>query len=173
MKEIIWVFGNSASGKETFIKCAKAGKLGPITDQLGWTGLRVDYVAPSIDHVKQYKNDPVAEKREDIFKAASELSLINDVILIKWQFIDSRKDRIRRLRSELPGCQHRIILLNVTQHELHERVQSKKWWKSHRDKDVYFDEENKEIETLLETLSDEFEVTMINSTAKYSIISHK
>lgn len=89
MKELVWVFGNSAAGKETFIRNIANGKATGATEKLGWTNINVAISEASIKFIGQFNNDPITKHRDKILTEVPELLKHSDVVLIKYQSVNS------------------------------------------------------------------------------------
>jgi hypothetical protein len=173
MKEVVWVFGNSAAGKESFIRYITSNKDERLLTSLGWQELKVTASEASMKYIGQFHGDLVTEQREQILTEVPELFENSDAVLIKWQTVDSESGRMQKLKNLLPNAQHRIILIVASNEELSERLPQKSWWD---DDDVagFIAEENKYTVNELSNLQEEFLVTKIsgNSTGSYSLIEN-
>ena len=124
MKEVVWVFGTSASGKETFIKRVASGKPFDLIKNLGWEGKAVTASNESLNLI----DGELGELRDKVIEKIPVLLQKTDVILIKWQYVDSAAKRPQRLKDSLPDARHRIIELEVDMDELVMRLPRKHWW---------------------------------------------
>lgn len=126
--QIVWVYGWSAAGKETFIRTVAGNR--ELCARLGWEGKYVVPCQKSIELIAQYQGDPVGERREEILEEVKTLVFSNpgSVILIKGQDLDLQTSRPARLKEMLPRCEHRIIYLYVSHDEMFERIQRKSWF---------------------------------------------
>lgn len=149
MKEVVWIVGASGSGKETFIRRALTDK--QIAKQLGWSCKAVVACGASLTYIGQFDKDPIVEKREQIFSEVHTLLQDTDVVLIKWQYLDSAAFRPERLQQLLPDVRHRIIELTAPLPELVERLKKKPWW---HDQDI-----GKEIAFITSSLKGVFKAT--------------
>lgn len=66
MTKIVWVFGNSATGKNTFINTIATGKADNIKNSLGWTKHRIIKIQESLDYIGQDEDDPITDRRAEI-----------------------------------------------------------------------------------------------------------
>jgi hypothetical protein len=138
MKEVAWIFGNSAAGKETFVRRVTQDKGTQLLDGLGWAGKKIVASEASITYIGQFEGDPVTELREEITtEVPSLLQEGADVVVVKWQGVDSVANRIERLQRGLPTAAHRIIQIVTPDSELYERLARKSWWDD-RDNTVEF-----------------------------------
>ncbi len=165
MKEVVWIFGNSAAGKETFIKYAIESGDKELFTRLGWENKKVKAISASIDNIGQYENDPVTLKRDDILTETPRILEEVDVALIKWQTVDTQKGRIEKLMNLLPNTWHRIILLSTPARELEKRLPNKSWWDDD-DVNAFIEEETKNLEELISSLKDKLPVTKISGNPK-------
>lgn len=163
MKEIIWVFGNSAAGKETLIRHLLTDASMKLREQLGWQDLHLTASRASLEYIGQFNNDPVTQKRDEILKEAPELLSHNDVVLIKWQTVDSQAGRIDALLQAMPDVSHRIIYLDTPKETLVERLPRKSWWDDD-DIEGFIDEETAETRNQLQRLAERFSVLKITSS---------
>jgi hypothetical protein len=135
---IVWIFGASASGKETFIKKIHQGKLKSITRALGWNNKKIVFSNKSIDYVSKNEKDNLGPKREEIVKEVLDLSKENNsLVLIKGQDLDLENKRPERLKKLLPSNKHLIVYLHSDSETLYGRVKKKSWWKKEWDKEGY------------------------------------
>ncbi len=171
MKEIVWVFGNSAAGKETFIRHMLTDESMELREKLGWQDLLVTASQASLKYIGQFDNDPVTQKRDEILEEVPELLTRNDVVLIKWQTVDSQAGRIDALLQTMPDVSQRIIYLDTSKETLVERLPRKSWWDDD-DIEGFIDEETAETRTELQRLAERFSVLKITSSddAGYKIL---
>lgn len=167
MKEIVWVFGNSASGKATFIR--RVVKDTKLHVAFGWKAMSVAGCEASLKYIGQ---SPIAESREEIIDQVASLLNDADVVLIKWQLVDSLASRLTRLQQKIPEAEHRIIRLEASRAEMIRRLQQKTWWYDYGKEDDFIDSEIKSVEESIDSVKDTFAVTRVSSEANddYSII---
>jgi hypothetical protein len=127
--EIVWIYGASGAGKETFIKKVSQEKPEKIIEQFGWEGMDIIPCGESVEWVALSDTDPKGPQREALLEAVAKLARPNSVILIKGQDLDLVTDRLRRLKNILPGAEHRIIFVDTALNELFERCEQKPWYK--------------------------------------------
>jgi hypothetical protein len=125
MNRIVWVMGQSAAGKETFIKYAMANPDCSLIRQLGYSGHKI---------IPMGNNLPLGDYERIQIKDMA-LNYINEetdaVILIKWQHVDTDPqygDLIKRLKAATPGIPNEIVLLSVNSDVLYARLKNKPWW---------------------------------------------
>jgi len=173
MKELVWVFGNSAAGKETFIRNIANGKATGATEKLGWTNINVAISEASIKFIGQFNNDPITKHRDKILTEVPELLKHSDVVLIKYQSVDSESGRLEELNKQLPDVVHRIILIVTPEQELVKRLPQKSWW---NDDDVtgFISEDTQCTADEISRLQSRFFITKIsgNPSDNYSPIEN-
>jgi len=160
MKEVVWVFGASASGKATFIKRIDDGKHERLCEQFGWKGQTVVACNESLELI----GGELDEQRECILDKVPVLLQNADIVLIKWQYVDSQHDRPQRLKRKLPNVRHRIISLDVSVDELVNRLPTKPLWHNYDAEKNLISIELPIVLKSREELSD-FDVTFIDSSA--------
>ena len=151
MKQIIWIFGTSASGKETFIKSLK-------DDDLLKKVLGIDEeVAISNESLKNLGK--LDKSRLSIIDDVLELSSSNDVIVIKWQYGDTLLDTPNLLYKKLPNFKHRAVKLNVDTQEQVRRLQTKSWRYDHGKEENFIANELELVDSSIGQLNPDLEVT--------------
>lgn len=129
---IVWVFGGSGAGKETFIRYVVKSKPQDLLLRLGWEGRDIIACEESMEWVSQGENDPRGPKREDLLhvipKYATEKQ--NEIFLVKGQDVDLKYDRPQRLKSILPDFEHKILYIHTdSEEQLNRWKKSKQWYK--------------------------------------------
>jgi hypothetical protein len=131
MNNIIWIFGNSASGKETFIDNAINNKAKEVFDILGLSNNKLIKISASTSYIGQYDDDPIVEKRQLIIPQVEEaFKNENSTALIKWQDVDKNSRIPEILYDKYRNAGHIIIYLHVEPNVLWNRVLKKPWWES-------------------------------------------
>ncbi|MSU76454.1 hypothetical protein EXS54_03230 [Patescibacteria group bacterium] len=127
---VVWVFGDSAAGKETFIR-AIVEKNPPqqLLEHLGWQRKQIVVCKESLEYIGQFKDDPTALKREQVIPSVVKLSKANDVILIKGQIVDLEASRLQRLKRRLNKAQHEVIYIEAGTKEPYGRLPRKSYYK--------------------------------------------
>jgi len=151
MKQIIWVFGTSASGKETFIRAVM--KDSSLQDKFGLTNLRVTYSDESLKNLGKLN-----DARSKIVPEVSDLLNTYDVILIKWQYGDTLLNTPEKLYSTYPAVQHRIIKLIVGEDEQLRRLQTKNWWHDIGKESQFIEKEQHLVDRSISSLESKFNV---------------
>ena len=159
-KEIVWVFGTSAAGKETFIRTAATNPIH--RSNLGWQGKKITFCKESIKNLVTIENDPRNTHRDTIISNVEELIKTNDVVLIKWQFLDSDSERVRQLKNNLQNFSHKIIILNASDSEISNRLIKKDWWKPEYCQKDWIENERELLRKDLEQYRD-FEIIQMES----------
>lgn len=160
MKKIIWIVGPSASGKETFIRYALENN--SIHKLLGWEGI-VSVSQESLKNTGAYDEDPVIKQRENILEEVVELTKKSDIVLIKWQYVDSKKDRPERLKALLTRARHSAIILQVDKADLKIQRQSKIWVKDNGNSDQVIELEFDYIQKFYNRFKENFPVTFVRN----------
>lgn len=125
---IVWVFGSSAAGKETFIRNFSNNPSQDLINFLGWDG-KIIPIEESLEYIRQFENDPVAEKRKQIIEKVKDAdNQSNAIILIKGQDGDFEFDLLNKLKKEIPDAFHEIIFLHADLEILFNRSRKKSWW---------------------------------------------
>jgi len=129
MTNIVWVFGSSAAGKETFIRKMLTNPSQKLIDCLGWNNKNIVCVEESLQYIGQFENDPIVEKRKQIVDNVKSIAnQLDTVILIKGQDIDFKFDLLNKLRKEISNVKHKIIFLHADVGVLFDRCKKKSWW---------------------------------------------
>jgi hypothetical protein len=125
--EIVWVYGASAAGKESFIRSAPTNPV--VIREFDWQNKRIAICNESIDWVTHYPGDPIEEhERYKLADIIPRIAKNNDVILVKGQDIDLFLGTPLDVKHELPTATHHIIFIDVGLDELFQRVIHKPWW---------------------------------------------
>ena len=171
MKEIIWIFGNSAAGKDTFINFAIQNSESQKLSGIGLSNKKVVKSEVSTKYIGQYEGDPVTLKRDDIYTEVPELLKTANTVLVKWQIVDSKSQRVNKLLELIPDAEHRIIQICTSKDELSKRLTSKSWWKD-AEINNFIDTENFKIQEWIDKLDHKLPITKISgdSRANYSLI---
>lgn len=126
--EVVWVYGASAAGKETFIRSVLGGNPA-VLKELGWQGKKLGACEESLHWVAQYPTDKAGEeKRYRLASLIPALAGQYDVILVKGQDVDLALGTPQKVRLLMPQAFHRIIFIDVGLDELFQRVIHKQWW---------------------------------------------
>ncbi len=133
-------YGTSSSGKQTFIKNVLSDR--KLAEQLGWKDKSLTVCRESVDYPGDMNMPEVVRIRQNIPNYVSKLLESSDVVIIKWQYVDSYCETPQKLREMLPGVEHRLIELRASQEILIERLERKDWWR-----DKWGEEEKRHIDT--------------------------
>ena len=148
MKEIIWIFGTSASGKETYIKSF-------INDARSKTS-HITVSEESLTNLGK-----LDKSREKIIKEVCDLIKTNDYVVIKWQYGDTLLDSPNKILAKLPMFQHKAIVLNVNEKEQIRRLRTKSWWQDTGSEHEFITRELELVDKSIKHLDPSFEVTHI------------
>ena len=164
MKEVVWVCGPSAVGKETLIRKLVTESEPVLAQRLGWQGKRILVSEISLIDIGRGDDDPILAEREKILDEVP-IHLKNaDIVLIKWQEVDSGADRPMRLKRLLPNEKHRALFLDADFDELCEREVHKWWWNQEDSPREYRAKELKLVAKYLDDLRNDFNITVIDSS---------
>lgn len=129
VNEIVWVYGSSAVGKETFIRYLVDNPSVSLIRRLDWQGKKLIVIWESVKYIAQYEDDPIGGKRKQIVEKVLGITDDNAVIIIKGQDIDIVSELPQLLKKKMPFCKHKIIFLYTDIEIVHERCKDKIWWK--------------------------------------------
>jgi hypothetical protein len=148
---IIWIFGTSAAGKETFIKYCSEENIKDLRKVLNWSDRKVVPCLESMEWIAQYDGDIRGEMREDLLRVIPELVTQNpqSIVLVKGQDIDLYNNRLRRLQAALPECEHQIIFLDGDIDEQFERWKKKSWYDTCYSKETVIDQIHGQVRLLV------------------------
>lgn len=164
--EIVWVYGNSGAGKETFVKTISEKKPVDVLERFGWAGKEIIPCKESVDWVVQAEDDGNKERRMNLPAIIGKLAdKPNSVILIKGQDLDFNDHRPETVKIALPLCKHKIIFMNTDLEENYERLQKKRWWKNEWTLTTIKEWAQNQIEKL-KKLQREFEIVTVNGNSK-------
>ena len=152
MKQIIWIFGTSAAGKETFIRSILTSD-----DIKKALGIKSQAIAVSQESLKNLGK--LDGSRKSIFKEIESLVQNNDVVLLKWQYGDSQIGTPEKMYEIYPNYKHRIIALDVLREDQVDRLKTKIWWYDKGAESDFLAKETIIVEEVIEKLSDKFEVS--------------
>ena len=111
MKEIVWVVGPSGVGKETLCRSITDNQNRELVKQLGWTEFRLGISDLSIALVPRGHDK---EKKDDRDRITDELAAkqdVFDIVLLKWQALDSLKGRVKAIGAVFPDATTRALVL--------------------------------------------------------------
>lgn len=163
MKQIIWIFGTSTAGKNTFVHRVCSDQR--LRELLGWGSRKVAASTASLTYIGSTKDDPFVAARDNIFTEVPALLLNNDCVLIKWQFVDSEANRLERLKAAIPEAEHSIICLSAPIEELIERVKTRPSWKGTVDERAYMAWEKGAVGAALEQMASYFPIEYRDSSS--------
>jgi hypothetical protein len=130
VKQIIWVYGTSAAGKETFIRSL-------IHDLKLRQALQLSDT-PRVCYESLKNLGSLDGSRKTVFEEISKLSELHNIVLIKWQYGDTLLNTPNRLQKKFPAIEHKVINLNVNKNEQIRRLKTKPWWRDDGDDERSF-----------------------------------
>lgn len=161
--EIVWVYGASAAGKETFIHKVQTSH--EIQGTFNWQDKHIVVCEESIDWVAHFPGDLIGEReRQKLVYIIPTLAESNSVVLVKGQDIDLSLSTPLDVKRQLPTAIHHIVFIDVGLDELFQRVIHKPWWDDairRAEEEGWLEEQ---IDRLME-IRDEFVFTTINGRA--------
>jgi hypothetical protein len=165
--KIIWIFGPSAAGKETFIKYINNNKPAKLLARLGWEGKNVVVCNESINWIVQEDNDGNDLRRQNLDKTIEEYfkNNINSIILIKGQDLDFDNNILNKVKESLPDTEHEIIFLYVDFDILYQRYMNKKWWNKTMTESVCKDWAREQINLLIQYQNNGFKIKALDSSS--------
>lgn len=137
MKKIIWIFGESATGKKTFIENIINKNL-EILEELDLSNKKIDIVKRTIEKNTSSFNDGTSERtRHQIILEHIKTFVENDnydILLLKGQSNDMNVrygNTLREVALLYPGIEKEIYLLEVKDMDLlYNRIINKDWFKA-------------------------------------------
>ena len=149
MKEIIWVFGTSASGKETFLEKLLGDN--ELQKLIGINDMRIAVSQESLRNLGK-----LDQSRSSILDEVTQLIESNDAVVIKWQYGDTLLHTPNTLQDKFPACKHIMIKLNVARDEQVRRLRTKTWWRDKGQEDDFIAKEVLLVENSLSELGTQF-----------------
>lgn len=163
--EIVWIYGSSGAGKETFIKFLCERHSTTLLSTLSWNDKVLIPCVESIDWVAQYYKDPLGSNRKNLVDIVVNLAKNQSaVVLVKGQDLDLKYNRPQILKKKLPDCSHKIIFLHTNVTELLRRWKSKKWWENTYTEKTVREWLLPQIDRIDE-LKDDFEIIALDSSS--------
>lgn len=137
MKKIVWIFGESATGKKTFILHALQNNNPVLKQILGVNDNKISVCQCTIDENNASFDDTENEKirRVDILQSIEKFTQLDDcsVLLLKGQCNDMDErygNTLKECALKYPNIQKEIILLEVSDLDLlYNRIINKDWFK--------------------------------------------
>lgn len=173
MNKIIWVFGCSASGKETFIENILNKEDLEIRKVLNFERNRSYAVKTSIQLISKNKNDKIDYQRNLIIDevVALNIKFKDSFFFIKGQNSDIRNNIIKKLVEKVPNAKYEIIFLSADLELLIERVKKKEWFNEKRGFDQYIESVDRTLGYM--SLLEDYKITYVDSSNEYRIISNE
>ncbi len=130
MNTIVWVYGSSAAGKQTFIERFLENPISHITKAIRIENFTFLSSKESIKYIQQFEGDPISEKRIEIidYSLATLNNNTNTCIFIKGQDVDLEKKIPNLLFEKTPETRHILFFLDLPLNIIHERVRLNTWW---------------------------------------------
>lgn len=170
MKEIVWVIGHSGVGKETFCRWIIANPDSELARELGWSGSRIGICESSISLVPRGHQKEKHDERHRIIDELKEKQEELDVILLKWQALDTYKGRVLAIKQAFPESITRAVLLETGNHTIEQRHTNRESnWTPSEGWQAYLAHETPVIR---QALSDFGMVTHIDTTTGYKVTRH-
>lgn len=170
--QIVWIYGSSATGKETFIRKVIKEKPQELLSTLHWTEGKIVPCMESIEWVAQSDDDPLKYKRETLLKIIPSLVKNGDeIVLIKGQDVDLENDCLTQVQSKLPNLKHLVIFLDTPLDQLFKRWRMKSWWSDNFTKETVKKWLEYQI-SLLNQLPESFDIIAleVNLSGNYHIV---
>jgi hypothetical protein len=163
--KIIWIFGPSAAGKETFINYIN-DKPFELLERLGWRGVNLVICDESLNWVVQSEDDNNEEKRKGLYEVIKKCSNNNQnsAILIKGQDLDFGNNSLIRVKESLLNDEHVIIFLYTDFEVLYGRYKNKVWWNELLTREICKNCAVKQINLLIEHQNNGFQIKSLNSS---------
>lgn len=170
MNKVIWVFGPSAVGKETFIKEVAVNH--DLKELIGFGGKKIVVINESILFIKQSENDPIGDRRIEIIDRVilENANNVNTVILIKGQDIDVENKLVEKLKEQLKDVEYEIFLLVSDINTIFERGKKKSWFKKEDDDINMWRTHVVESMQMVEEIKD-VKITKIDSTNGWQFLN--
>ncbi len=171
-KEVIWVEGLSAAGKEMFIRKIVEDKPSDLLRQFGWFNKKIALSHISLAAIGSLGDRSAKANRAAIEEEVMKLANVYDVILIKGQSLDTEAKRQKKIEKILPDFQHKIIVIRVKDEDMAERLMSKPWWNKSEDPLEWAEAERGLVDEEIKSLAKDFEIININGNknSNYEII---
>lgn len=163
MKELVWVFGTSASGKQTFISNILRDK--ELKNRLGYKGQDIAACQRSLDYLGHIGQEEIVDERRLIVNDVKHLLENHDVVLVKWQYIDSELKTPQTLKNQLPDIKHHVMNLSISSKENKKRLSGKTWRKEMFNDTEFSNREVALVKCCLDELPPEFCITTLDSSA--------
>ena len=152
VKEIIWIYGTSAAGKETFIKELATSRELQRLLKLG--GTQIGFSEQSLINLGR-----LDESRASIIQEIAQIIDNNEVVLVKWQYGDTLLGTPEELLHQHPAARHRVIELIVGDDDQRQRLQAKSWWHDTGHEDEFIAQERVLVQNSIKSLPSTFMIT--------------
>lgn len=163
--KIIWVFGPSAVGKETFIKYIYKNKPVELLNRLGWNNKNIIICNESLNWVVQAEDDGNESFRKNLNLVIEKYSKnnLNSIILVKGQDLDFSNNHLKKVKESLIDDKHEIVFLFTNFEVLYDRYKNKKWWDKSMTKDVCKSWAQEQLNYLIKYQDEGFKIIALDS----------
>lgn len=151
MKQIVWIFGVSASGKETFINSLLEDSV--LQKMLSIKDKRIAISKQSLKNLGK-----LDQSRASVLDEVFNLILSNEVVLIKWQYGDTLLGTPNTLCVKFPTLKHTCVKLTADKPEQARRLKTKTWWHDIDQEDEFLASEGALVGSSIKKLPPNFEV---------------
>lgn len=127
--KIIWVFGNGAVGKESFIRKINKNNNLDISQSLGFLKEDSIILEESLNWISYDLKSDLLKKRKELHKIINKKSSQNKNLLVKGQFVDLEENILNKLNKLNPNCEQVILYLKTSPEENFNRLKKKPWFK--------------------------------------------
>lgn len=173
MKEIIWVIGVSAVGKETFCEYILKNPKPELLDAINILGKAIAVSEISKRATGKFTGDPIVNERQKIPKEVEQLLQEHDVVFVKWQFVDMTKGVFEEIERTIPDVEIKIVLLRADDETIAERLQKKEWWqKGHMNENPMQNvlDEERIVKEQLGILKKKYQVVVVHSDPNFNFV---
>ncbi|MFA5109123.1 MAG: hypothetical protein WC458_01080 [Patescibacteria group bacterium] len=164
--QVVWVYGPSAVGKETFINYLVKEKPLELLNQLDLGCSSLSVCADSLNWIAKKSDDGNNTKRKHLDRLIENISKNNQnsVVLIKGQDFDFKYGTPIKVKHLLPLDKHRVFYLTTEFEVVYNRFVRKVWWTKDMSKNVCRKWANEQMKYLLDIERNGFEIMVINSS---------
>ena len=136
MKRVIWIFGESATGKKTLIENLIGHKDDDLLKQLGLQDKKIEVVKLTIEETNESfddKNNEIVRNNKILKEVEEFINSDGEILLIKGQandMDDRYGNTLKAFAEKFPNIEKEIYLLEVKDLDLlYERIINKSWFK--------------------------------------------
>ena len=171
MKEIIWVFGVSAVGKEAFCRYITNNPTSELLSKINIASKRIAVSEISTRATGKFTGDPLVRERENIPKEVSNLLNDHDVVFIKWQYTDTTEGIFKEVEEVNPSTIVKIVLLQASEDIIASRLLSKEWWQNENSQEDPMQnvlDEQELVQEQLSKLNNKYSVVTLHSDTNFN-----